>query len=96
MKNQRSKEQNQTAKSLGIREGKQRYAVTLTIETVNQVKNDLDFLGLPPSLFSGLLDEMLSKTAPTIHLLAEKKRVGEKVEMKEIYALMLAQLAFDE
>lgn len=84
---------NPSSRKLGIPEGKQRYAVTLTVETVDAVKADLKTLGLHPSIFSGLLDEMLSKSAPTIHLLAEKKRIGETVSFQEIYAMMLSQLA---
>jgi len=85
-----------SSKKLGIPEGKDRYQVTLTVETVTAVKADLKELGLHPAVFSGLMNEMLSKVAPTIHLLAEKKRSGETVSFHEVYALMLAQLATDE
>lgn len=79
-----------------IPEGKSRYYLTLTKETVETVKDDLLFLGLHRSTFSSLMDELLSKTAPVIHLLAEKKRSGETVSFHEVYALMLAQMAVEE
>lgn len=64
---------------------KKRYSVTLTESSVEQMKADIKRLGLPSSMFSGILDEAITMTlGPMMHRMAEKKAKGEQITFEDV------------
>lgn len=74
---------------------KKRYQITLTQSVVDQMKEDIQALGLPAPVFSLLIDEAIrSSLAPMLHKMADRKLKGEQLTFQEIIADAL-ELASD-
>ena len=72
---------------------KTRIGVTVTKSVVDQVKQDIKSLGLHPATLSNLVDEWLTEFAPTLNLMAEKKRKGEQLSFEDVIGTVVEGIA---
>lgn len=71
---------------------KKRYYLTLTKETVEGIRQDMDVLRLPPNALSGLIDEWLEKFQPCIHKMAVRKLSGQQLTFDELIGDLFVDL----
>lgn len=63
---------------------KKRYQVSLTQSVADQLKVDIESLGLPAATFSRIIDDALVVASPSIHRMAERARKGGAVSFTEV------------
>jgi hypothetical protein len=73
----------------GIPEGKKRYTLTLTEETMNRMHSYLGKNHAPKSMLSSLVDEFLSDTLRTVDELDKaQRRKGESVGLGDLFTVI--------
>lgn len=73
--------------------GKKRYQITLTVDTVNQIRANMRTIGIPQNMFSKLIDDALSESIlPTFQTFANRKLEGKQLTLEDIMSLASGEL----
>ena len=75
-----------------VAQGKKRYMITLTVDTVARFQELTEKLGMAPGTMSKTLDDYLATVTRTIEELAKRGQEKGKVTLADMLALMAKEM----